>query len=574
MKYISYLRKSREKQGFCTSLLLPGLLGLIPAVLLPARSGMIDSAIEKSDLFFWWCLWFLALSLGQSILTGMQQWLTHRHSIAAARNLEEQRLKKVHRIRFPITETETFHRLFHEAAKAGEAEETCCNAWQTLVLVSVQMISTMLLLFCIDLPTAAGLCLLLICGISVHIRAAKEIPGFWSRYMENMRRTNYFATLLLYREYAAERKVFGWDEEISRRFSQSFQQARKENQQLGRTRFKADGLLEVFSALYAVLAALLLMRPLLRGTLTAGLFTSAFYAANTLRAQIGQICGSVYTLKSSFSQIESYEAFMALEETPAVSSEFSAEAPEIVFSHVNFTYPGQDKPVLWDLNFTLEPGRHYALVGENGSGKSTLVKLLAGLYQPDSGEITVGGIPLNLFSESEKRNLFSLVFQDFYRYPLTLRENLSLGQEVPFEDSEIRPVLEALDFNPSILARGLDADLLPLQKEGSGLSGGEWQKLAIARCILSQAALAILDEPNASLDPIGEAQVYQAYQHLLKDRTTLFISHRLGSVKQADSILVLRQGRLLAQGSHDELMENCPYYHTLFMTQRGLYHEN
>ena len=135
----------------------------------------------------------------------------------------------------------------------------------------------------------------------------------------------------------------------------------------------------------------------------------------------------------------------------------------------------------------------------------------------------------------------------------------------------MKQVLKALAF--PVPEKGLDADLMLLQKEGSGLSGGEWQKLAIARSALSPAPIAVLDEPNAALDPVAEAQIYRAYQGLLQNKTTLFISHRLGSVREADSIFVLRDGQLLESGPHELLMKTCSYYRKLFQTQRGLYDE-
>lgn len=574
MKYVRYLWKLQKKLPFFLSITLCALLGCIPAALVFARSSLIDTAIERSARFPIWCGWFLFLSLGEALLSAMQVRLTEQHNLQRGKALDQQRLQKANRISFPVTETETFHALYHQGAKAAELDAGCYRSWQSLVTIGVQMSATLVVLWFADPFTAAGIALLLVSGITLHIRVAKGIPGFWGRYMENMRRTNYFASLLLNREYAAERKIFGWDAEIEHRFSRSFQKARKENLQLGKKRFSADALLELFSAVYAVVAVLLLLRPLLRGSLTIGLFTSAFYAANTLRAQTGQICGAVYTLKSQFSQLDGYQDFMTLPEEPAPEAPVSTvSAPAIFFRNVTFTYPGQEKPVLNGINFTLEQGKHYALVGENGSGKSTLVKLLAGLYPPDSGEIRIGDTPLAAFSAEEKQKLFSVVFQDFYRYPLTIRENLSMGQDSLLSDEVILPVLTALDFHPAALERGLDSSLLLLQKDGSGLSGGEWQKLAIARCVLSDAPVAILDEPNASLDPIGEASVYRAYQTLLQDKLTLFISHRLGSVKQADAILVLKDGQLIAADSHRNLMKNCPYYRQLFETQRGLYHE-
>lgn len=572
MQYVSYLWKTRTKWEFFGCIILCILSAVLPAIMIPTRSTLIDLAITGSRNFALWCGIFLFLSIGEAFLTSTRQLFTSRHQQLRARELDQNRLFHADRVPYAVTETESFHSMYHQAAEAAKLEQSCYSAWQDLLLTSVQIAAVMLTLAWIDGWTAAGVVILLMVGIGLHLRFAKGSPGFWGRYMENMRRTNYFASLLLHREYAAERKLFGWEDEMNDRFTREFQKARKENLQLGKKRLTADSLLEIFSAIFAVCTVLLLLQPLQQGAITVGMFTSAFYAANTLRGRIGQMCRAVYTLKSDFSQMNAYKQFMDLPEncTPASVPAVTDHAV-IRFRDVSFTYPGQENPILQHLNLTMEHGKHYALVGENGSGKSTLVKLMVGLYQPDSGEILIGGRPLSSLSDPEKQKLFTVVFQDFYRYPLTLRENLSLGQSKPPEDGEMKQVLEALAF--PIPEKGLDADLMLLQKEGSGLSGGEWQKLTIARSVLSPAPIAVLDEPNAALDPVAEAQIYQAYQTLLQNKTTLFISHRLGSVREADSIFVLRGGQLLASGNHELLMESCSYYRELFETQRGLYDE-
>lgn len=574
MPYVRYLWKSQKKQEFIGCIFLCVLSGILPAMMIPARSGLVDAAAVKSGDFPVWCGRFLLLAIGEAILSAIQQRCSEQYQMTRARALDQSRIHHTSRIQYAVTETESFHTLYHQAAEAPKLEKSCYGAWQNLLLISVQMAAVMMTLVWIDGWTAIGVVILLIGGITVHLRAARGSPGFWGRYMENMRRTNYFASLLLHREYAAERKLFGWGEEINHRFTDEFQKARKENLKLGKKRLTADAILEVFSAVYAVCTVLLLLRPLQKDGITIGMFTSAFYAANALRGQIGRLCGAAYTLKSDFAQLGAYEKFMELPEN-APQTPIPAEPDDAVicFRDVSFTYPGQEKPTIQHLNLTMEAGKHYALVGENGSGKSTLVKLITGLYQPDSGEILVGGRPLDTLSDLEKQKLFTVVFQDFYRYPLTIRENLWLGQKDLLSDKQITPVLNALDFHPAMLQKGLDADLLLLQKEGSGLSGGEWQKLTIARSVLSPAPIAILDEPNAALDPVAEAQIYRAYQTLLQKKTTLFISHRLGSVRDSDSIFVLQDGQLLAIGNHEFLMESCSYYRELFETQRGLYDE-
>lgn len=246
----------------------------------------------------------------------------------------------------------------------------------------------------------------------------------------------------------------------------------------------------------------------------------------------------------------------------------------IEFQNVSFTYPGTSTPVLENISFTCQKGMHYALVGENGCGKTTLVKLLLGLYKPTEGCVLVGGKDVSEMSREEKRQLFSAVFQDFYRYPLSVRENVSLSSTKLQESGKINSVLHLLNFNAQCFSqKGIDVNLNLLKQESVDLSGGEWQKLSVARSILSSAPIVVLDEPNAALDPMSEMAFYRVYEETFGSRTTLFISHRLGAVKTADYIMVLRNKHLIAMDSHTTLMSSCAYYRELFEAQKGMYYE-
>lgn len=204
-----------------------------------------------------------------------------------------------------------------------------------------------------------------------------------------------------------------------------------------------------------------------------------------------------------------------------------------------------------------------------------MVKLLLGLYQPTAGSILVGGKNIQSMNREEKRGLYSVMFQDFYRYPISVKENISLSSSEAIETERMKNVLSMLGVKAPFLQEedGLDRNLRLLKREGIDLSGGEWQKIVAARCILSNAPIAILDEPNAALDPVSEEVLFHAYKEMLHKKTAVFISHRLGVVKSADQILVLHNKQLIAMDSHEKLMQDCAYYRDLYETQRRLYYE-
>jgi ABC-type multidrug transport system fused ATPase/permease subunit len=237
---------------------------------------------------------------------------------------------------------------------------------------------------------------------------------------------------------------------------------------------------------------------------------------------------------------------------------------------VSFKYPGKSEWALHDLDLTLEAGEKLALVGENGAGKSTLIKLLLRLYEPTEGEIRYGGVDLRDLDVVDLRARMGAVFQDFVRYQFTAAENVGLGHPPKLED---RPAIElaadAGGARPVIdaLPQKFDTMLGGWFEKGQELSGGQWQKLAIARAFMREAEVLILDEPTAAIDAEAEVALFERFKKLSKDRTAIIISHRFSTVRMADRIAVLEGGRITELGSHDALVAQKGRYEKLFTLQ-------
>lgn len=238
---------------------------------------------------------------------------------------------------------------------------------------------------------------------------------------------------------------------------------------------------------------------------------------------------------------------------------------DIEFSHVSFKYPGTEKMVLNDLSFKINKDKVTAIVGENGAGKSTIIKLVAGLYEPTEGFVKISNMNPYSMSNEDISNELSIVFQDFKNYEISLRDNILFGKA-----GDIAEDLRLLELDKY----SEDTNIGKLEEDGVYLSGGENQKLALARAIQKKSDFLIFDEPTASMDPMVEAKMYDNILKVLKSRGAIIITHRLVLSKLADDIIVLNEGRIIERGSHDELMNRGGIYKQMYDEQSGWYKEN
>lgn len=247
------------------------------------------------------------------------------------------------------------------------------------------------------------------------------------------------------------------------------------------------------------------------------------------------------------------------------------------FKDVSFHYPGSERNVIDHASFRIEAGERVVLVGLNGAGKTTLIKLITRLYDPTEGEILLDGVNIKEYSLSELYSMFGIIFQDFGKYSATVEENIRYGDlNKPHVEGDVQYAASQSAASEYIesLPDGYDTPLTRMfEKSGTELSGGQWQKLAIARAFYADSDFLILDEPTAALDPLAEQEIYNQFAKLGENKTTIFVSHRLSSATTADRIVVLKDGALIEMGVHSELMSLKGDYYTLFTTQAERYKE-
>jgi ATP-binding cassette subfamily B protein len=312
----------------------------------------------------------------------------------------------------------------------------------------------------------------------------------------------------------------------------------------------------------------------LAGFLTVGELTFLAGSFDRLRNSLQQMFARFSKITESSMYLKDYFDFVDMEVSRDRKGENLPLPSKIekgfVFHNVSFKYPGSDTYVLNDLSFQLKTGEKLALVGENGAGKTTLIKLLLRFYEPTSGSISLDGIDIRNFEKESYQQFFGVIFQDFFKYSFTAKENIAVGAISKINEDELIRTAAKQSLAEDVIQafpKQYDQQLGKRFAGGVELSGGQWQKIALARAYMKNAEVVVLDEPTSALDARAEYDAFQRFIGLTKGKTAVIISHRFSTVRMADRILVLKDGRLLEIGTHEELLSNKGLYSELFELQ-------
>jgi ATP-binding cassette, subfamily B, bacterial len=446
----------------------------------------------------------------------------------------------------------------------------------------IQLVITTITLSVTIMVYSPWLMLLLIAGV---------LPAFLGEshfaflgYAKNFRQTpvrrqlDYLRQVGGSKEAAKELKLFGLSQFLTQRFTKLSDGIYEENVALSRRKLIAGAFLSVIAFTGYYSAYVFVIWRTVTGAYSIGLWYLLSGAILQASSNIQQIFSTVSGIADQALFLTDLLAFFDMQ--PTIQSKPNAlAAPRPIvrgfeFRNVSFRYPGGSRLVLNGLNFHLHPRERVALIGENGEGKTTIVKLITRLYDPTEGQVLLDGVDLKEYRLEDLYREIGVIFQDFMRYEMTARENIAVGRIEEIDD--LKSVEDAArkslaDAVIGKLSGGYDQMLGRRFETGVDLSGGEWQKVALARAYLRDAQLLILDEPTAALDARSEFEVFQRFAELTAGKMALFISHRFSTVRMADRIVVLENGKIAEEGSHEQLARLGGRYKEMFEMQAASY---
>ncbi len=566
-------------------LLFRGVAALLPLALLAVTRLIIDGiyqAIANHQPVhpqFWWLLAAeFSLAVLGSILARIIDYLDALLADKYTRHVSIQVMKHAAELDLLAYEDPVFYdRLDRARVQATDR----LGMIQSIGRLVQQVITTISLSIAI-MVFSPWLMLLLVAGV---------LPAFLGEshfaflgYAKNFRQTpirrqlDYLRILGGSREAAKELKLFGLSRFLTQRFTGLSDQIYDENVDLARRRLVAGSLFSIISTIGYYSAYVYVVWRTVRGALSIGDLTLLTGAIMQASSNIQQIFSTVASIADQALFLTDLLAFFDMQ--PTIRSKPNAlPAPRPImrgfeFRGVSFSYPGNPRLVLNRLNFTLRPGERVALIGENGQGKTTIVKLMTRLYDPTEGQILLDGVDLREYDLDDLYREIGVIFQDFMRYEMTARENIAIGRIDELKALDSIKLAARKGMADQVIERlpGTYEQLLGRRFDGGvDLSGGEWQKVALARAYLRDAQVLILDEPTAALDARSEFEVFQRFAELTAGKMALFISHRFSTVRMADRIIVLENGNIAEEGSHDQLSVRGGRYAEMFEMQAASY---
>ncbi|HBY70834.1 MAG TPA: hypothetical protein DEG06_01200 [Lachnospiraceae bacterium] len=559
-------------------LILPVLTTVLPAV-------AVNSITASKGIPYFLCaigLLILTCTILGCLYEYADQWINKNHSWCRCHEFTEELVNKVLTMDYPYIEELDKQILTEKSARAIASNwvgiELMMKRSPELITNLIGLLSYATLIIVIDWRILIVLVVMCFVNLYLNRRAREYMEKHADENAALMRKQNYLYKNTIKFENLKDIILYQMSDWFRHAFEKNCSAGRKWSYQNERMWLKPAVSDIAFIALRDFAAYFILTRQVLHGHITLALFTFYLGIISGFSGWLFGLMNAWTDLLRSNIQVNDYRCIMEQPSTFSGSAgvkTFDKSKPvSIRLENVSFRYAGSEKDIITDLNLTINPGEKIALVGENGAGKTTLIKLLCGLYQPTKGTIYVNETDIRKFNRDDYMGMLSVVFQDINMFAFSIIENIS-GKTL--EDTDISRVMKCL--TKVGLKKKVDSlqwkEMMPLSqrlsKEGIELSGGEMQKLLLARALYKNAPILILDEPTAALDPIAESELYEEYYSNLIDRTSIFISHRLASTRFCDRILYFAHGAVVEEGSHEELMRRNGAYAKVYQIQSQYY---
>ena len=557
-----------------------GLLAIIPPIIQMAYRGLVDSMIEFE---------IYRVTMYGIILVCLQitaPFFEHKNRIQDYKlnnnmfnDFSTSIIMKFQRIAYSQFENQETQNLIE---RMGESPQKQLAKEMIISVESLLLLLTLLgygIIICKNAVFLWGLYLFLFFLI------------FWAKYKAETffdivvqkqtaeeRREKYLANVLTNKNMLYEIKIYNAQVFFLDKLKKIIKKIYKERIKSNIQSEKYTSIANIYSITWMLIQIIYLLVSIKTEKVTVGDIIASLNSSIAAMAVVDSLSEKVSDLIRSGFSIKYYNHFMTLpEEKPLIIDSTDktsfASTPYIQFIDVCFSYPGSEKPVLKNISFRIESHAHVAIVGENGAGKSTIIKLLCGLYLPTSGDILIDGKNTKCLTGKEISQLLGVVFQDYMKYELSIRENIGLGDISKIDDDNVLINALKIYHNETLMKLDLDKKVGRIYEDSVDLSEGEWQRLALCRGYISDAPFMLLDEPTAALDPNFENEIYNSFQEILKEKGCIIISNRLACTRICDYIIHLENGRVIETGQHEELMEKRGKYYIMYKTQSAWYGE-
>ncbi|WP_106766271.1 ABC transporter ATP-binding protein [Paenibacillus faecalis] len=576
-----------HKVYFLIILILNVIKGLIPAALLLATQNLINSVVIAQDSgnfesIIHAFIWMVGITLFNELLGYTDNYFHHLFETMLSNEVNIKIMAKSVKLSLStFEEAEVQDQLTRAQNEANIRPYQIFTTILSLISGTVTLFSTAAILLVWRWWVAVLLILLPVSSFVSFLKLGQREFDVHFKRAPKMRESWYLSFLLTKDVSFKEIKLYNLGNYLLGHYKAIYRQFFAEDKKLAFRRFSLSSAFQLFHLSVISSVIFLVLWSAYTGEIMIGSLVAMIQAVSSTQSSSQGVLQHLLSLCQHNLYMQQLFSFLDLkvEETGAQKPEIANndKLNRLELKGVSFKYPKNSKYAVHEVNLELNKGETLALVGKNGSGKSTLVKLLTQLYQDYEGEILINGHSVRDMDHSQLLQKIGVVFQDFVHYEMPMRHNIAFGEVRQVDnDQQIMEAARKVGILPLInrLPQGLDTQMGKWFEEGHQLSGGQWQRVAIARAYIRNADLYILDEPSAFLDPEAEYEVFQMFRQLVEDRMGIFISHRFSSVRYADKIAVMDEGKIVEYGNHYELMALRGLYHELYTMQASAYLDN